>query len=521
MIGYYGSSQANILPPHLLDMNYEHRKGMHTSLDPFIIHWSVLFLTLTLVGYCEYAYNLNFKQELVTLCMILSVVFAILSVPGMYGDSNIPVEECINEEGLDLSDPMASSKSNVTVHYSGYGSVSGDSTTTDEEYHQQKQKPIKQTKLQPQQKKFNYGTNTSKVSKKYYFSEYLSPKKNVNNNNNNNKRRSNSNAASTPDSALNNNNNNNNQIQPYVYGQQQRSPPEYMKTTLDNNSESKSQSHIPNITRFNNSLESMSNSSVSDHSTEYLSSRFLSQDQDQNQLEGYSENDSLLATSEYSPYLEHSFYGDSLPLAESIKTWRLWALFVHYLISAGVGLMVIYNVYSITEAVDKEPTSFFVTMISLTNGLGRVFAGWMSDRSSDYFGISKLILLSVVVFCMSIVQFILSFGYVEFLFPGLLLVGFLFGSTVSLTAINVADIFGEKFIATNFGFVDTSPIFGSYLYATIIVALFYNNNATVTSSGESTCYGADCFRYPFLINAGSCLFGSIICLVLHLTTPRF
>jgi len=44
-------------------------------------------------------------------------------------------------------------------------------------------------------------------------------------------------------------------------------------------------------------------------------------------------------------------------------------------------------------------------------------------------------------------------GSVASLSVCLLLVGYLFGCTTALVAVNVADIFGEKFIATNYGFI--------------------------------------------------------------------
>ena len=44
-------------------------------------------------------------------------------------------------------------------------------------------------------------------------------------------------------------------------------------------------------------------------------------------------------------------------------------------------------------------------------------------------------------------------GSLTTLSVSLLLVGFLFGSTTALVAVNVADIFGEKYIATNYGFI--------------------------------------------------------------------
>lgn len=54
---------------------------------------------------------------------------------------------------------------------------------------------------------------------------------------------------------------------------------------------------------------------------------------------------------------------------------------------------------------------------------------------------------------MGVVQFILSTGDVSALSVCLLLVGFLFGCSTALVAVNVADIFGEKYIATNYGFI--------------------------------------------------------------------
>eukprot|EP01034_Spumella_vulgaris_P022069 gene22069-28164_t len=212
------------------------------------------------------------------------------------------------------------------------------------------------------------------------------------------------------------------------------------------------------------------------------------------------------------------YYGESLALSESIKTWRLWTLFFCFMVTCGSGLMVIYNVNVIAQAVDKSPSSFFVTLISLANGLGRVSAGLTSDYIITFAKTSKLQLLGVVVGLMSVTQLLLSLGSPWLIFPCFLSVGFLFGCNVSLMAVNVADIFGEKYIATNFGLIDTSPIFGSYVFATFSIALFYHENTTV--DGEDTCVGASCFRTCFLINAGATAVAALAIYVLHARTPR-
>ncbi len=197
----------------------------------------------------------------------------------------------------------------------------------------------------------------------------------------------------------------------------------------------------------------------------------------------------------------------------------MWVLFFSFMVTCGAGLMVIYNVNAIAQAADLSPSSFFVTLISLANGLGRVLAGLSSDHVVQATRISKLQLLCLVALLMSLTQALLSVGSPWLLFPCFLAVGFLFGCNVSLTAVNVADVFGAKYIATNFGLVDTSPILGSYVFATFSIALFYRDN-TVLSSGESTCLGASCFRQSFMLNSLACLAAAFALLVMHLNTPR-
>jgi MFS family permease len=471
IVGFFGSSQANILPPHLLDLSYEHRKGMYTSLDPFIIHWAVLFLTLTLIGYIEYAYELAYWQEVVTFLMIIAVVFSLLMVPRMYGDIQIPVEDCIPSESA------------ANLHHSN----------EDEEPYFYESIPSEQ--LPPEL--------VEAQRRKYLFSEYLSlsPAPPADSSSQTNQNESDDNPGNAEKVRSKRDrlagevyvSDDEDDIEPGDTERQRLMSPQL---ATDINSQNLHNAHLGNPKNDGNSKNAVK----------------------------YPKARSLNADPSFSYLTDTCFYGDNMPLMDAIKTWRLWAFFCHYLITTGVGLMVIYNVYSIAESVDKVPTSFFVTLIALANALGRVVAGWISDYSADAWSVSKLMLLSLVVFLMGLVQFILSFGFASFLFPGLLLVGFLFGCAVSLTAINVADIFGEKYIATNFGFVDAAPIFGSYIYATWLVTSFYSENAIITTDDygteTGTCSGADCFRYPFLINAGSCLVAFSIVWMLDKYTPR-
>eukprot|EP01038_Epipyxis_sp_PR26KG_P010379 gene10379-13942_t len=235
-------------------------------------------------------------------------------------------------------------------------------------------------------------------------------------------------------------------------------------------------------------------------------------------------------------YDSTGFYDHDLPFIETIHTWRFWALFFIFLIGTGSGLMVIYNVNAIAQAANKQPSSFFVTLISLANGFGRLTAGVMSDffvkfqdnsngnnnNKSNYLKLSKIQLEMIVIFFMGITQLILSCNIDYLLYPCFLSVGYFFGCLVALNTINVADIFGDKYVATNYGAVDTAPIFSSYIFSTGLVALFYKDNIEISNDNDtisSSCVGRMCFFYPFIINFLCCMIASFGCYILHIHTP--
>jgi MFS family permease len=178
--------------------------------------------------------------------------------------------------------------------------------------------------------------------------------------------------------------------------------------------------------------------------------------------------------------------------------------------------MVIDNVNEIAEAVNKYPSSFFVALIALANGAGRLAAGVSSDKLGEY--ASHLEMLSFSAAAMGLAQASFAIGSETLLYPSLLAVGFLFGCTVSLMAVNVADLFGSRFVATNFGAIDSAPIFGSYLFVTALISLFYNTN-TVDSEGNESCVGSKCFRVPFIINSACCFAVALLMAFMHIKTP--
>ena len=207
----------------------------------------------------------------------------------------------------------------------------------------------------------------------------------------------------------------------------------------------------------------------------------------------------------------------SLSLRKAVYTWQLWALCYIFFALSGAGLMVIYNVLAISTAVGLPASPYAVSLIALCNGLGRVSAGLVADLAGTYIPqLTRLHLLALVAVSMSIIQGILSTGEPATILPGILAIGFLFGCTVSLVAVNVTDIFGPDHVATNFGFVDTSPILGSFVFASLVVNGFYSYNA-VDDEGRMICLGKGCFEVAFILSAVACAVAAVVALCMNYT----
>ena len=226
---------------------------------------------------------------------------------------------------------------------------------------------------------------------------------------------------------------------------------------------------------------------------------------------------SLQDTVHFKPNLDSTFLElieikRSIPFKEAVYTWQMWALCYILFSLSGAGLMVIYNVIAIGTAVGLTPSAYFISLTALSNGFGRVVAGLVADHIGKYIPllpITPLHLLAVVAANMAIIQGILSLGIQATILPGLLIVSFYYGCTASLISVNITDIFGPNYVATNLGFIETSPILGSFIFASLVVNGFYSDN-TIDNEGNLICQGKNCFEMAFIISSIACSIASVL-----------
>jgi len=133
-----------------------------------------------------------------------------------------------------------------------------------------------------------------------------------------------------------------------------------------------------------------------------------------------------------------------------VKTKQFYLMFVMLLISASVGLMIIGNMSKIAKnqigISDTAILAIIVSFLAITNTLGRVLGGLMSDkigRANALFVVFSLQMINMAGF--------MFYQNLPTLIIGIILVGFSYGTLLSVFPSMIADLYGLKNYGTNFG----------------------------------------------------------------------
>jgi len=141
---------------------------------------------------------------------------------------------------------------------------------------------------------------------------------------------------------------------------------------------------------------------------------------------------------------------DSFEWSEMLRTKRFYLMFIMFLLASSVGLMVIGSVTRIAQTQagvsDGAILAGLVSFLALTNTLGRVAGGIMSDK------IGRINSLFVILFLQTanMAAFAL-YRSLPALVLGIVVVGFCFGTLLSVMPALCADQYGLKNFGLNYG----------------------------------------------------------------------
>jgi MFS family permease len=158
-------------------------------------------------------------------------------------------------------------------------------------------------------------------------------------------------------------------------------------------------------------------------------------------------------------------------MSEMIKTQRFYLMFIMFLVSSSVGLMMIGNMSKIayTQIGITAPAILagVVAFLAITNTFGRILGGMMSDKIGP---INALF----VVFTLQALNMLgfMVYGNLAMLALGVIVVGFSYGTLLSVFPAISVDQFGLKNYGGNYGILFLSwglagaaaPMMADYFY---------------------------------------------------------
>ena len=156
---------------------------------------------------------------------------------------------------------------------------------------------------------------------------------------------------------------------------------------------------------------------------------------------------------------------------EMIRTKRFYLLFIMFLFSSSVGLMIIGNMSKIASMqvgiTDTAILAILVSFLAVTNTLGRVGGGIMSDK----IGRVNALFVVFILQALNMVGFMIYPNLAALVF-GVVIVGFSYGTLLSVFPSLTADQYGLKNYGANYGILFLSwglagvaaPMMADYFY---------------------------------------------------------
>ncbi len=168
----------------------------------------------------------------------------------------------------------------------------------------------------------------------------------------------------------------------------------------------------------------------------------------------------------------------------------------------------------------------FVALFSVSNTLGRLAFGALSDVFAGRFPRPFWLLVCTVLMLLTCVSLCLSDLYGLFFL--VLVLGACYGGLFGLMPSLIADRFGQKNFGINYGLAAIAPAVGSLLFSTAIAggladhfAQFHSVSVVAPDGASEQCIGHECYLYTFLIFSCSLLISTGACLVLWYRATRY
>lgn len=237
-------------------------------------------------------------------------------------------------------------------------------------------------------------------------------------------------------------------------------------------------------------------------------------------------------TSCFSEILHKPPRGEDYTILQALLSVDMLIVLISTACGIGSNLTAIDNLGQIGESLGypKKTINSFVSLVSIWNYFGRIFAGLISEKLLVKFKFPRPLMITLFLFMSCAGHLLIAFPFPGSVYVASVIIGFTFGAQFPLLNAIVSELFGLKHYATLFNVGQLASPVGSYLLNVRITGMLYDHEALKdlaqknvhrSSSGELTCIGAHCYRNSFTVLAAAACFGAFASLILVLRTREF
>ncbi|KAF8021608.1 hypothetical protein BT93_G1913 [Corymbia citriodora subsp. variegata] len=224
--------------------------------------------------------------------------------------------------------------------------------------------------------------------------------------------------------------------------------------------------------------------------------------------------------------------GADYTIMQALLSLDMITLFVATFCGLGSSLAVMDNLGQIGESLGypQHTISTFVSLVSVWNYFGRVFAGFISEIIYEKWKVPRPVIMMLSLVLSGVGDLLVAFPAPGSVYVASLLIGFSYGAQLTLIFIVISELFGLKYYSTLFNCGQLASPLGSYILNVLVVGRLYDEEATrqlaargLTRSAqkELTCIGRQCYRTSFSILGGVNVFGALVLLVLVIRTRKY
>lgn len=180
---------------------------------------------------------------------------------------------------------------------------------------------------------------------------------------------------------------------------------------------------------------------------------------------------------------------------EMLRTGAFYKLWIIFCVASGAGLMIIGGVAGMAKHGMGDMAWVVVALMAVGNASGRVVAGVLSDR------IGRANTLFIMLISQSIVIFSLLFitpAQVSLLVIAAILIGFNYGTNLSLFPSATKDFYGLKNFGINYGLVFSAWGVGGFIFPRVSQMIVAQTNSP---------------RIAYIVASGLLLVGAVIALM--------